>query len=142
MVSLPRSVRVFSEVDVVAVDDVDALDEFEVALVGWVADVDGDLLLVLGGERGSYVGRLLLGEGWRSVHYVFDFAHLQLYVGRLFFVGIRGAAELADRDGLCVLDLVFEKRLLFELAFLLLEKAAVHLLQGLQLKVETVRRCL
>ena len=126
--SLSRSVGIFSEADVVAVDDVDALDELEVALVGRVGDFDGDLLLVLGGEGGGYVGRLLLGEGWRRVRYVFDLAHLQLYVGRLVFVGIRGAPELPDSDGLCVLDLVFEKRLLFELALLLLQKTAVHFL--------------
>lgn len=62
------------------------------------------------------------------MHDVPDLTHLQLYVSRLVFVGIRGASELPDRDGFCVLDLVLEERLLFELALLLLEKATVHFL--------------
>lgn len=137
---MSRSVGVLPEADVVAVDDVDTLDEFEVALVGWVAHLYWNLLLVFGREGGCYVGRWLLCEGWGGVHYVLDLADLQPYVSRLVFVGVGGASELPDRDGLCVLDLVLEKRLLFELALLLLEETAVHFFQRLQLKVESICR--
>lgn len=88
--SLSGSVWVFSKADVVAVDYVHTLDELEIALITvGIAHFYWDLLLIFGGEGSRDEWWFFLSKDGRGVHYVFDLADLQLYVGRLLLVVFR-----------------------------------------------------